>query len=360
MVEGIPEAEMPKMKNYIILAILMCLSIGPKALSSGWAWVEREVAPVPWDYTAYPMFMIYDKSDQKLTLLINYESSHTVQVWKFSPPNWIKEWEGTPDIGDISRWYYFRYMPNMYFDDNLNSIVIWGYCPGYQFETGCHALFKYVPGEGFIRITDCIPITTVYDETYPNFSIAFDTQRRRAVFVGGFVMYLDGAPRFVTIEYDGTKLYYIRNNPEPPENILFAVGTSGYDPCTNRVVFYGQRRMGYPFETWEYNGQTWTQVPVAEGPPMDGYPVIGMTYVPELGGLLALPNDVGPIDSWVYRKKQWGKISVITDFKSLLGLLTIDYYHNVLVFYGGDDTHGFINQMREFRCAAHCKPLSRP
>jgi hypothetical protein len=330
-----------------------------------WAWVERMVAPVPWDYTAFPMFMAYDKSDQKLTLVINDESSHTVRVWKFSPPQWIKVWEGTPDVGDISSQYYFRYVPNMYFDDNLNSLVIWGYCPGYKFETGCHALFKYRPGEGFVRITECMPLSTVYSETYPNFSITFDAQRRRAVFVGGFVMYLDGSSRFVTIEYDGSILYYIRNNPEPPEDILFAVGTSGYDPCSNRVVFYGKRRTGYPLETWEYDGQTWTLVPTASGPPATSAspPVIGMLYIPELGGLLAKPNDWGVSNvSWIYSGGHWRALQIEDEFANrVMGLMCYDRTEQAPVFYGGLDVHGdFINEMLKLQCMKHCKPLTKP
>jgi len=347
------------------LTILLLPWTAAVGYGAHWAWVEQEVAPVPWDYTAFPMFMAYDKSDQKLTLVINDESLRTVQVWKFSPPQWIKVWEGIPEIGEISSQYYFRYVPNIYFDDNLNSLVIWGYCPGYRFETGCHALFKYLPGEGFIRITDCMPIPYVYDESYPNFSMTFDTKRRRAVFVGGFRMYLDGALRYVTVEYDGSSLFYVPNKAEPPDDVLFASGTSGYDPDSNRVVFFGRRSHEYPLETWEYDGQMWTLVPTATGPPApsSSSPVIGMVYVPELGGLLAKANDWGaPNGTWIYAGGHWRALSVHGEFENrVLGLMCFEGTKQAPVFYGGLDVDAdFVNDMLELHCTNHCKPVSKP
>jgi hypothetical protein len=354
---------MPKMKVYLVVVVLAYLASALPCLAAHWAWVEQEVAPIPWanDYDL-ATFMVFDQSDDKLTLITFDFQTTIVQVWKFTAPEWIMVWEGIPDIGDISPWYYFSYLANIYFDENLNSIVLWGFCMGYQFEMGYHALFKYIPGQGFTRITSHIAIDSIYVASYPHFSITFDVKRRRAVFVGGFTKWMDGQYQFITVEYDGSTLYYIPNNPDPPEAVAaFADGSCGYDPSIERVVFYGRQDTSWPLETWEYDGQRWKLIATNEGPRLN-YPPIGMIYVADHSGLLALPNDWGAIESWVYRLRKWHKSTVNGQFEGRVhGLLAYDKNRRVAVFYGGlDEFVKFSNRMWELRCTKHCKPVSKP
>ena len=351
---------MTKKRLHSILLALLCMGMSVQGFSAHWAWVEQEVAPVPWDHTAFPMFMAYDKSDQKLTLVINDLDDGTVQVWKFIGSMWTKISDGVPDLGSLSDSYHFRSVENLYYDENLDSLAIWGYCAGYQFETGCHALFNYCPGQGFTLLASCISVSA--DAwTYPALSAIFDTKRMRAVFVGSFRGRIDDKVYNVTIEFDGHDIIYVPNISETPGFIQFGIGTAGYDANSGKIVFYGRRYPEMPIETWEYNGLTWTLVPTDSSPPM-WYPIIGMIYVPDLGGLLAMPNDAGPIDTWVYRDKQWKglPISGISEGR-VKGLMCLDPTRQLPVFYGGIDEHGdFVNQMWKLQCAAHCKPVSKP
>ena len=341
------------------LTILLLPWTAAVGYGAHWAWVEQEVAPVPWDYTAFPMFMAYDKSDQKLTLVINDEDSGIVQVWKFTAPEWIKMWEGIPNLGEVSSSYAFRTVYTLYYDENLGALVLWGHCPGYQFETHCEALFKFVPGEGFEKTTTCIS-AHISEMSYPVMSSTFDTFRKRAVFTGPITSYVTGQQRTVTVEFDGSSIYYIPNSDDPWWDPYFAIGTTGFDPISNRVVFYGRCLDTEPLETWEYDGQIWTLVPTAQNPPTY-HPIIGMSFEPDLRGLLALSNDLGLIDSWIYRNRQWEKLTIDGQFEGTLNaLLAFDSAHGTPVFYGGNNENGFVNRMWALQCAAHCKPVSKP
>jgi len=348
---------MPRMKNCLIVSWLIFIVFPFQLMASNWAWVEKPVKPVQWDISYWPWFMTFDKNIGKLTLFMNDLDTGAVQVWTFSGDTWTKAWEGIPDMGDLSRRYYFRYIFNIYFDDNVNRIVIWAGCPGYQFETWCDALFKYEPGVGFIRITNCIEVDD-YSTSFPPLTMTFDTARHRAVYVGAFRKFFAdiGMSRFVTIEYDGSNIYYIPNPGTPPyDEIYFENGTSGYDPVSGHVVFYGMQDSGCPLQTWEYDGNTWTQLATAISPQILD-PIIGMIHVPGLGGLLAVPNEFGPINSWLYRGHQWVQLQVDAQFDSnIFAVMALDLTRNAIIFYDV-----YANHMWELHCVGHCRPVIKP
>jgi hypothetical protein len=355
----IKEAEMPKLRSYIVLGLLTCLLLPAEAAAINCAWVESPVESEAWDFVDQSMewFMAYDKREGRMTAIISDISYNHIEVYKFIDSSWIKDWEGSITPGDPKCHDYV--LRNIYFDENLGWLVLWASGTSPDPYSECAALFKYIPGNGLEKIAD-VGVEHCQHSWVP---VAYDTNRKRAVYTGVFLGEVDGVWRNVTVEFDGNNLFFVPNiSADPDDSILaFDIGWSGYDPISERVVVYGQRLDKYSFETWEYDGQTWTLVAEEGGPP-SSLSLMGMVYVPELGGLLALYPASTLTASWLYRSRQWSELEVQGQLESYyLGMLAIDSEMRLPVFYGGWDSHGdFSNKMWELRCGGHCRPVSRP
>lgn len=96
-------------------------------------------------------------------------------------------------------------------------------------------------------------------------ALVFDPQRCRAVLFGGGKY---GVGKNDTWEYDGSTWVRIVTPQTPPARWAHAMA---YDPVRQRVVMFGGYGEVYPQgtalqDTWEYNGATWVQQPLADAP----------------------------------------------------------------------------------------------
>ena len=346
---------MPKMKLFLVLMLLAWMFLSHEALSNDCTWVGRPVLSEIPEFTDewLRMFGTYDKSDGSIALFIYWWNGHYVEAWKFKDSRWTKEWEGSMDIGDP--FCHYVEIQNIYYDDNIGSIVLWAYGTTMAPESGCNSLLRYIPGGGFEKLIDI-----AVDSWAPVSYVAFDINRKRAVFAGSFMKIIDEEGRFVTVEYDGSNLYYVPNSID--NSVTFEDGKVGYDPNTQKVVFQGRRIISWPLETWEYDGQSWTLADTGIGPnEKDWLP--GMIFVPELGGLLALEDKGDLMNYWIYRSSHWSKLEIAGQLQSYYDAsLAMDSEMHLPVLFGGWDIHGyFSNKVWELQCTiGHNRPVSPP
>ena len=215
--------------------------------------------------------------------------------------------------------------------------------------------------------------------------IAYDTQRRKAVFFGGTSAWLGEGNEIredKTWEWDGKE--WIQKFPEtsPLARTFFAMA---YDEKRGVVVLFGgQGEYAFLQDTWEWDGQNWTQRYPATSPPhranhqllydpqrekvvlyggyneeryfndaweWDGeqwqaivfestHPVasgFAMVYNPTANHILAFVHD----EMWIWKNEQWGKLQVSPIPPSRTAReIVYDPQHNHSVTYGGWDHNG--------------------
>lgn len=338
----------------LIVAIVILPWASSQAFSAGCRWNEIPVGPIDWNpENSFRSFMAFDKSDGNLALISSGWGSD-VQLWKLMDGTWVKVWEGEPDVGPS---YNFTGLEYFYYDENLGSLIA---LASYQVSTPetCeqYLLIKYVPDVGFV-LANSFPICPLWG----SITVVYDPFKKRELFIGAFQETIQTEFISATVEYDGNE-FYIVPYPEGSPEIAFVSGSTGFDPRTRRAVFYGVRWEELTRETWEFDGYSWTLIPTDSAPPMDPWQVIGMIYVPALGGLLAVPDIYsGLLDAWVYKAKQWNKVTIANQFDGRPhGFLVFDASRNAPVFYGGWTESGFSNQMFELQCSGHVRPVFRP
>jgi cysteine-rich repeat protein len=130
--------------------------------------------------------------------------------------------------------------------------------------------------------------------------LAFDAARRRVVLFGG----KDGNGIDVsgTYEWDGTD-WHDRSHANGPSRRAFV--QLAYDSARQRTVMFGGKTedlatstVTWHSDTWEWDGQAWTQIAATGGPPAGNY---GTTYDPVTGRVVAFNGS----DFWYFENGAW-------------------------------------------------------
>jgi hypothetical protein len=344
---------MPKVKYYIILAVLVCVGLSLPAGAECWSWSKKNIPGSPtWDSSNNATFMVYDQALEKMALTI-YRDNGDLELWTFDGITWVKVWAASPELPPHAA---YGGISGLYYDGNLRALVILSHF-AFGHNNYCDGLHKFVPGQGWRLVQDCFDYWGIKHAV-------FDTNRKRAVIVGGFDWF-DGSGKPYTIEFDGWNFYYIKN----PEDFRFTTGKLGYDPETQKIVFFGYVEEGSSPETYEYDGTTWTKIACSETPPLgvNGVrPPWGFPYIPELKGLLFIPgNFLSEADLWRYKDHNWKRMHAQNRPPGHYeGLFSYSPVQSNLILYGGfiesNDSIMFADDLWILSKRNHCRPVLRP
>jgi hypothetical protein len=334
---------MLKIKVYLIVGMLGCILWHAPAGAECWRWEKKTIpgAPALADAKGIPR-ITYDESTQKLVVALYWGGlDDIVDLWTYDGTSWDLVWSENPIPGLVE-------VAGLYFDRNLDSLVMFG-TYAIWFEQSACAFFKFVPGQGWVRIAQDFPFTVCPP------GVGYDTNRKRAVMATSWD-YNYSPPKPLTIEFDGSKFYYFYMQEE-----LNFVGPLGYDVGTSRMVYFDWSG------TYTYQGGFWTKVETVRNPVFDlgGYLMMGMIYVPEFGGIVGIPENLDLGALWVFKTGDWRKIEP----QNILpgrhrGAMSYDPQRNTIVVHGGiiEGPSGgeYSHDTWELEGGHHCRPLAKP
>lgn len=179
-----------------------------------------------------------------------------------------------------------------------------------------------------------VSVATALGVVDPGF--VFDDARRRFVAFGG------AASRGMLAdvwEYDGTR--WMKNDAagRPPPRASHAMV---YDPRRRKMVVFGGMgsRVGEQpppiyADTWEFDGTTWSQVPVAGPPPRLG---AGVAYDSKRGLVILFGganHERALNDLWSWDGGSWRKLSEGGPEPRVMGYIAYDKRRDRIVLFGG-------------------------
>jgi hypothetical protein len=171
----------------------------------------------------------------------------------------------------------------------------------------------YIPKTGWRPIKSGVAPSPRYGA-----KIAYDTHRGVAVLFGGvFGFWECGECKYTsyteTWEWNGDSWAQIPTEVSPPERGDFAMAYDAHRKVT--LLFGGSNKSGYLQDTWEWNGREWKQIFPASKPPARVYHAMaydpGRKEVIVFGGEIA-PGDVIK-DAWAWDGQEWQSIPINTD-----------------------------------------------
>ncbi|MBI5765400.1 MAG: hypothetical protein HZA51_17970 [Planctomycetes bacterium] len=170
--------------------------------------------------------------------------------------------------------------------------------------------------------------------------MAYDAGRGRMVIFGG-----SGTSGFLndTWEWDGnawTQVALIGPSPFPRSSSSLA-----FDPIRNRVVLFGGANPGvnppYFDDTWEWDGSVWTQImPIGLGP--TARYAQRMSFDVRTSRVIMFGGFDGSFlgDTWEWDGSTWTKRSTIGPTPRGVSGMALDSGQNKVVLYGGLDAMG--------------------
>lgn len=227
---------------------------------------------------------------------------------------------------------------------------------GFHRIRGGTAAFKYVPGQGFIIISDVgqfAPVNYFY-------AISYDTIRNRAVLT---CAYFEGGYVTGTVEFDGSTFYIIDNTQNKCPD-----GIAGFDEGTGKTVVYGNpsptnNTSSYIYDTYEYDGSAWTEMYQPLCPDYSCYPFGSMAFIPELNCLATIYGIYDPSyndGTLLYKNHKWQSLYVENQLvTSEIYIWTYDYKLKSLVLIAPNASLNSLETW-ELRMSNHCRPVSRP
>jgi hypothetical protein len=191
-------------------------------------------------------------------------------------------------------------------------------------------------------------------------SIAYDSQRHRAVLFGGWA---GGSTLLAdTWEWDGFNWIPVSSTQSPPERAGAALA---YDSARGRTVLFGGQGAAVLGDTWEWNGTDW--LPVNAPAPAARYGH-AMVYDAQRGRTLLFGGDSGNgtrNDTWEWNGTSWTeRVSPVLPPARAFHGMAYDGAHNRTVMFGGhgatwlDDTWEW-NGTQWALQAAVSRPLPR-
>src|SRR5438046_2115594 len=137
--------------------------------------------------------------------------------------------------------------------------------------------------------------------------MVYDSARQRSILFGGS----DGSGSYFsdTWQYDGNDWTQVSTAHAPAARRGHAIA---YDPARGVTVLFGGQSSVNLNDTWEFNGVDWTQVAPASSPSERIWPA--MAYDPNLGGTVmfggAFGSNYNPLnDTWLYAEGGWQQIA---------------------------------------------------
>ena len=326
-----------------IASLMLCIGMTATAGTQCLTWTKKTLpgAPARADAEGTPR-ITYDESTQKLTVALYWGGvDDIVDLWTYDGTTWELVWSANPIPGLVE-------VAGLYFDRNLNSLVMFG-TYAIWFEQSACAFFKFVPGQGWIRIAQDFPFTVCPP------GVGYDTDRKRAVMATSWD-YNYYPPKPLTIEFDGSSFYYFYMQEE------FYLGDSfGYDPTTGKMVY------SYKGGTFEYKDGAWTKIETSNSPEFDlgGYSMMGMVYVPELDGIAGIPENFDSGKLWAYKNGDWQEILPQNRLPGRRdGAMCYDWQRRKIVVQGGwtSEPGGGVlsHDTWELEGGHHCRPLAKP
>ena len=322
-----------------------------------WKWIKIPVQNPPPDVYK----LSYDKNACKIAWVGDYESNPTkVALYYFNGKDWDAAWRGTPDVGNP--YWVYRQSAGSFFDDKLNTLVLFGIVQSnYPFAIGT-AAFKYIPGKGFVAISDLAPFGIPPDQEnlLLGYAISYDSIKQRAILACVWFNSWDQE----TVEFDGSTFFYIHNS-----HYTCPVGWAGYDSNIGNTILYGVPAYdgnppNYETDTLEYDGSRWTEMnqPICENP-SNCLNESDMAFVPEMNGLITITATASATPqggTWLYKNHKWEKLQVENQIVTQLeSSMAYDPNTDSVVL----NTYIFSTPNIEtwvLRKAGHCRPVSRP
>jgi hypothetical protein len=294
---------------------------------------------------------VFDPNAQKIALF-PYPAwlTYTHQLLYYDGEKWEIVWEGPIDMAGHQGG--FENAVAMYFDETRSKLMLLGSLWDGP-ESGRVGVFEFRPGHGFTCIAD---LDITLGMPYGPWG-CYDTSRGVAVFGGeSFGSGYWGA----TVEYDGNAFIIFWN----PEGYRITNGKAAFDPETGKVVFFGENRPGYGFETMEWDGANWTIISTSIKP--TGF-INYMTYSPDFHGILAAMticehySDCEPVHIWLYKGNEWRLLGIRNTPTPEYSSAFISYDPNrSKTILSGVPTSYLIQSTWELESAGHCRPVEKP
>ena len=173
--------------------------------------------------------------------------------------------------------------------------------------------------------------------------MVFDSHRGVMVLVGGLY-----DSNFQTWEFDGTTWTERTTATVPSTRSRFGLA---YDSARRRVVMYGGELLGNPFdETWEYDGTDWILVTTSTNP--GSRTEVGMAYDDARGEVVLVGGRNQSTfynDTWVYDGGDWQQENKGDLPTARRGVgLTYDPDRERIVMFGGSTSSGLIDETWEW------------
>jgi cysteine-rich repeat protein len=170
-------------------------------------------------------------------------------------------------------------------------------------------------------------------------AIAYDGARQRVVMYGGWTV--DGNLND-TWEWDGNSWTQITTAHSPGPRLDASLA---YDAVRHRIVLfggYGANYTGYKGDTWEYDGIDWTLKSPTASPP--ALAAAAMTFDANRGHLLlygGVSNDANqPTATWDYDGTTWTRLAPTSNPGTRQGArMAYDAKNNYVMLAGGGDNH---------------------
>lgn len=171
--------------------------------------------------------------------------------------------------------------------------------------------------------------------------MTYDQQRQRVVLFGGATSTsLPAGPEVSlsdTWEYDGQTWTQRLDVGAPTPR---ALGMMAYSPQTQRIVLFGgQHNFVNRGDTWQYDGSAWVQMPTTNPSPTVRHGA-AFQYEPTLGGILLFGGAGGGYfrDSWLWDGARWRELAV-RDLPKTRALQWMAYYPPTrsMIMGGGSD-----------------------
>jgi hypothetical protein len=337
-----------------ILSFLMLLAICLQALGNCWQWTTNGIpAEMGYGPDRQQYFMAFDEQQGRPAILLSAsQSNYELELWHYDGRVWNKTWSG---IVNAPRGY-FAGPGGLYFDPNQNALIMIAFII-YDFEIASNMAFKFVEGQGWIYI-DETDDTCISRNVLP----IYDSKRGRAVLVLSYCLQGD-----FFLEFDGFKFHYIEIDRK---EYNFEGGVAGFNAETGRVVCLCDNRGHDGYGTYEYDGNTWSLVAFPNGFPSVGAIISGLTFMPNLSGMLLLSAVMSdPQNPWEWEQQMWiysnldwmrlpfeGQPSVLSDAP-----MCLDPLRNRVVLFGGIlEDLSYSKLTWELRNTRHCRPLGKP
>ena len=156
--------------------------------------------------------------------------------------------------------------------------------------------------------------------------MAFDSQHGVAVLVYAPMM-ATGPSAFQTWTWDGGTWTQVATTSQPSGGV--SEGALAFDPGRKTIIYFGHSMSGQP-ETWVFNGSNWTQMPTNSGTTSQSF---AMARDDATSSVLLLGSNG---DTWSWDGSKWAPVNPLHSPGPRQGMaLGYDPLHHVVTLFGG-------------------------